>query len=417
MFNFWESQAEQLAQLGRAWLARGASGLCLRADGEVVWRWPQAAEVAQPDVVAEMATAVGPSLELGLCGGGAADGPRLQADAQFLSQAVNLEFELEMMTGELIETQDQLLALYDLTRSTRSHLEVPDTLQSVVAEVARLVKVDSSFAVLQAPPEWPQLVVCHPGCALAEAQMLALFAQAQATGGELLLQGADVAGLLPPGARNLLVVPVQVRGEVLAALGFVNRQLGDFQSPDLKLIRAIAEQAGAQVENALLLHETLMQARLQTEMRMAQEVQLQLLPQKPPRVLGLDLFASSLPALQVGGDFFDFIVEAGRPLIFTVGDVSGKGVSSALLMTMIRTVLRGAGKFDATPTPQSLLDRANRDLYDDFTEVTMFATVFVGQYDAARRCLTYANAGHSPVVFCPAGGAARLLEADGTAVG
>ncbi len=61
--------------------------------------------------------------------------------------------------------------------------------------------------------------------------------------------------------------------------------------------------------------------------------------------------------------------------------------------------------------------RVNTDMYDDFTEVGMLATLFIGEYNRTQKAISYANAGHSPVLFCPAGGPARLLEADGPAMG
>ena len=133
-----------------------------------------------------------------------------------------------------------------------------------------------------------------------------------------------------------------------------------------------------------------------------------------------DIHGVCRPALQVGGDFYDYFVSAktiGRPFTFAVGDVSGKGLSAALLMAMTRTNLRGNALRTADCTPETILARANEDLYDDFTEVGMMATVLVGQYDPASGMLSYANAGHSPVILCPAGGPARLLEADGPAMG
>ena len=121
--------------------------------------------------------------------------------------------------------------------------------------------------------------------------------------------------------------------------------------------------------------------------------------------------------LQVGGDFYDFLHLDGRPFTFTVGDISGKGLPAALLMAMTRTVIRAKVHDAPTPTPEHVVGRSNKELYDDFTEVNMFATVFVGQYQPLNREMLYANAGHSPVIYCPAGGKARLLKADGTAVG
>jgi serine phosphatase RsbU (regulator of sigma subunit) len=157
--------------------------------------------------------------------------------------------------------------------------------------------------------------------------------------------------------------------------------------------------------------------RLKNDMTVAANIQLQLLQQKVPHVQGLDLYARSMPALQVGGDFYNFNVHKLGSLVFAVGDVSGKGLPAAMLMAMTRVVLHGAARFMPIVNPKMLLSRINEDLYDDFTELGMFATTFVGCYDPAIRKLTYANAGHSPVIYCPHGGSAVLLEADGPAVG
>lgn len=157
--------------------------------------------------------------------------------------------------------------------------------------------------------------------------------------------------------------------------------------------------------------------RLKNDMAIAANIQLQLLQQKIPHVQGLDLYARSMPALQVGGDFYNFNIHKLGSLVFSVGDVSGKGLPAAMLMAMTRVVLHGAARFMPTVNPKMLLGRINEDLYDDFTELGMFATTFVGCYDPPRHQLTYANAGHSPVIYCPHGGPAVLLEADGPAIG
>jgi sigma-B regulation protein RsbU (phosphoserine phosphatase) len=190
-----------------------------------------------------------------------------------------------------------------------------------------------------------------------------------------------------------------------------------FSSPDLKMIRAIADQAGVQLENTQLYQESLSRARMQTEMELAQNVQLHLLPQSLPEVNGLDIFAGSLPALQVGGDFYDYVYRPGEPFTFTVGDITGKGMPAALLMTMARTVLRTKTRSLADISPANIVGSSNDDMYEDFTEVSMFATVFVGQYHHRDRTLYYANAGHSPVIYCPVGNMAYMLEADSAPMG
>lgn len=159
-----------------------------------------------------------------------------------------------------------------------------------------------------------------------------------------------------------------------------------------------------------------MQVRLQSEMRLAREVQGRLLPKGVPSLSGLDLAAMSLSALDVGGDFYDFVAQDAF-LAFALGDVAGKGMSAAMLVAMVRTTLRTAGQFMQTVVPSDLMQQANVLLYDDFTEVGRFATLFLGFYETETRCLQYANAGHSPVIFCPANGEAEMLEADGVPLG
>jgi sigma-B regulation protein RsbU (phosphoserine phosphatase) len=181
----------------------------------------------------------------------------------------------------------------------------------------------------------------------------------------------------------------------------------------------------------LLQRERLARARLETEMQLARRVQMNLLPKALPRLPGVDLYAATRPAFHVGGDFFDFVASTPGHTVLLVSDVSGKGMSAALVMTMTRTILRSivrsaARSDDALskrepsgrlPRAAVLLAQVNDELYDDLTELSMFATAFVAVYDHASRRLVYANAGHSPVIFKPAGEAPRLLEADCPPIG
>lgn len=155
---------------------------------------------------------------------------------------------------------------------------------------------------------------------------------------------------------------------------------------------------------------------METEMEVAREIQLSLLPKMPPRLHGLEISADSVPASQVGGDFYDFIHRPGEMLNFVIGDVSGKGMPAALLMSMTRTQIRTESN-SSNSTPEDVLRRTNIDLYADFTELVMFASIFIGQYEPSSHNLWYANAGHSPVIYRPANGKAHLLIADGTPVG
>lgn len=158
-------------------------------------------------------------------------------------------------------------------------------------------------------------------------------------------------------------------------------------------------------------------AKLRVEIELARRVQLSLLPKELPQRPGLEVWAATRSAFDIGGDFYDFMDQPDRPLTLVVGDVSGKGMSAALFMAVTRRVLRTQANFRSAPSPETIVRYANSELYADFTSSVMFATVFVGQYHIAQQSLVYANAGHSPVIYCPAGGKAHVLAAQSTALG
>jgi phosphoserine phosphatase RsbU/P len=157
--------------------------------------------------------------------------------------------------------------------------------------------------------------------------------------------------------------------------------------------------------------------QLQLEMDLARQVQLSLLPKGALAYPGLDLSYFFQPASYVGGDFYDLVIGPDQLLTFFIGDVSGKGMPAAMLMTMTRFILRAEADSPAVPTPEVILQKANAKLLADFIRAGMFVTVFVGQYHPVSKELVFANAGHSAAIFHPVNGRPRLLKADGTALG
>lgn len=411
------SQSSLLDKLVAAWRTNGATALGFSAAGTTLASWPSGATPNGTTLTAPIQTN-GPPLGLMWVTGchDAAAQCRLESDASLLSGMVQQYDDLEMMTGELIDTQDQLLALYDLTRAARSNLRVEETLRSLTAEAARLIKAQGAvislssrlgYALVQYPPQFHDEALLGDFCQ-----------KIQLHGGEVLINSDDPQQPPLASLHAVLFVPIRIRGAIIAGtLGLLEKIDSRFDAPDLKLARAIAEQVGALIEQALLYQESLDQTRLQTEMDLARNVQQNLLPQNTPQIAGIDVYARARPARQVGGDFYDFIIAPGRPFIFVVGDVTGKGISAALLMAMTRTSIRSKASYMLRPTPEAVMSRSNEDLYDDFSLVGMFATVFIGQYEPSSRQITFTSAGHSPVVYCPQGGAAQLIEPDGTPMG
>lgn len=409
------AQHEQLEKLARAWLASGASHFeFINEHGIVLFAWPPPPhDTAIPDGFTADVHAFGRVIGMLHVAGLDTDrqtayADRLRGDATMLARLLQLEGELESMTVELIDAQDQILALYQLGRSVRENLTIEETLQTLATEAAQLVKVDVAGLVMS-----PAVQVQHPHAALDDALIDLLFQRVLSEQREILLNDPQY---LPSGIDNALLIPIWIRDMAQAALALINKP-GGFTSPDMKLARAIAEEASAHVEKVLLYQATLAQARLKTELDLAANIQARLLPQQVPHVPGIQLFAVSIPAKQVGGDFYDFVYQPDHLLTVVVGDVAGKGFSSALLMAMTRTVMRSRAK--STPPPESgpVVSLSNDDLYEDYTGVSVFTTAFVGRYDPHQRTLSYANAGHSPVIYVPAGQTPRFLAAEDMPMG
>ena len=191
-----------------------------------------------------------------------------------------------------------------------------------------------------------------------------------------------------------------------------------------------------------LIEEQKQKQRLEGELAIAQEVQAQLFPRQVTELESLEVHGFCRPARTVSGDYYDFLTASSHKLILAVGDISGKGISAALLMATIHSAVRaysveslpqmrepvavgavaGAGRVMAAwpegieISPGALLGLLNHQLYES-TPPEKYATLFLGIYDGRSHQLTYSNGGHLPPILIGENGAIRRLEAGGTVVG
>ncbi|MEO6950212.1 MAG: SpoIIE family protein phosphatase [Polyangia bacterium] len=166
-----------------------------------------------------------------------------------------------------------------------------------------------------------------------------------------------------------------------------------FTQADLDLLSTFAAQAAMALQNAKLHQETLKQQRLQQDLALAEEIQKSFLPQHLPDVPGIEFVAHYRPAYSVGGDFYDVFWLDDRRIGVFLGDVSGKGVSAALLMARISSDLRVAAM--AERDPASALRRVNR-LVLERNQHDIFVTGIYLTFDTLTREVVIANAGHIP---------------------
>jgi phosphoserine phosphatase RsbU/P len=216
-----------------------------------------------------------------------------------------------------------------------------------------------------------------------------------------------------------LLVPLPGRNRLagVIALG-PKRSEEPYTKTDRQLLQTIASQTGLALENAELLEslttEIAQRERVSRDLEIAREVQERLFPQSYPKVDGVDLAGYCRPAHAVGGDYYDFFVLSDGHLALALGDISGKGISAALLMASLRASLRSIASLQQSDVA-TLIRRVNNLVYESST-ANRYATFFYAEYDPAARLLTFVNAGHNPP-YILRGTQAIPLEATGTVVG
>jgi phosphoserine phosphatase RsbU/P len=224
------------------------------------------------------------------------------------------------------------------------------------------------------------------------------------------------------GTELLLPLPGRNRLMGVMALG-PKRSEAAYSKSDLHLLQVLATQTGMALEVSELAHslanEAAQRERVNREIEIAREVQERLFPQEMPLLPGASVAGHCRPAQGVGGDYYDvFPLQDGR-LGLAIGDVSGKGISAALLMASLRASLRGV-TLDNPRDFAKLMDKVNRLVYEASAD-NRYATFFFGALNPVTRVLDCVNAGHNaPLVLRqkPGGGSEILrVEADGPVVG
>ena len=146
-------------------------------------------------------------------------------------------------------------------------------------------------------------------------------------------------------------------------------------------------------------------ARKEAELDLAREVQQGLFPREFPRNGGLEFSGTCIPAWGVSGDYYDVMRLNNGRLFFTLGDISGKGISAAMLMSNLQAVCRTLAK--AAWSPAEICSQLNHHLHE-VTGGEKFATFVYAEWDGAKRCLSYINAGHNPPLVLGSAESARL---------
>ncbi|MCS6884125.1 MAG: SpoIIE family protein phosphatase [Acidobacteriota bacterium] len=225
----------------------------------------------------------------------------------------------------------------------------------------------------------------------------------------------DRQSIMLSNIRSIMAVPLAVESEIIGMIYVDNPYAtGRFTEDELRVLTALASVAAIKIENARLMEERIERKRIEEELKVAGEIQSRLHPLSPPRVPGYDMVGVSFPCREVGGDYYDFIKRKNGRIIFAIGDVSGKGIGAALLMSSLHAALRAQAQTGLGPA--EILTEVNNYIFESSPE-NKFLTLFCAELDPATGALIYSNAGHNAPVLVSKDGKTLRLTTGGLPIG
>jgi phosphoserine phosphatase RsbU/P len=218
-----------------------------------------------------------------------------------------------------------------------------------------------------------------------------------------------------PGQRSMLAVPLIYEERVIGVIALESNRTNAFNEYQGRLVENLANHLSIAINNARLYADHVERERsLEREILMARDVQRAMIPESPPHIKGFEIAARLEPALNLSGDFYDYIPFSGKRLGLMVGDVAGKGIRAAMGMAAARSILRSVARRGGGPT--RVLRDANMRLHRDLGSQLLLTLVY-GILDAETKTFQYCNAGHNAPLHVRASGKWRALKTGGLLLG
>ncbi|MFH1680167.1 MAG: GAF domain-containing SpoIIE family protein phosphatase [Candidatus Eisenbacteria bacterium] len=349
-----------------------------------------------------------------------------RAVALFAEAVLEGEYQLRSLAAEIVDKYEEVNLLYDLGGELALCFDEKEIAEALLRRLGSLLRAGSAAVLMRRNGVFE--VVAEErrsgrGRSRGEGTLLpaldgALLEKMMRRRAPVLAAGSSSSGEdgRGPGARDpeesVAAAPILrpaggAQGEAIGAIVLAGAEgRGPFTAGDLKILNTVAGQAAIAIENASLLRERQEAERIKRDLDLAREIRSALLPREAPRLSGAELFGRSEAAENIGGDTYGYIPDGRGGAMILVGDVGGHDLGSALLMSSARaTLLASAAE---TKNPGRILAKTNRLLHPDLSSANLLLSLLVGRYDARRRRLHVANAGHHPPLL--AGAESRRVE-------
>ncbi len=260
----------------------------------------------------------------------------------------------------------------------------------------------------------------NPNCTIEKSNLIAVFNEKALVSNTPVIEQQDFIRVFPDKADRLIeegvysIIPMIVKSKVVGALLFGLKYSGSkFGGKDLELLNAAANQIAISLENARLYQSESEKIKIERDLDLARKIQQGLLPKCVPNLNGLDICGEMIPAMQVGGDYYDLIQLSDTKLFVAVGDVSGKGLSASLYMTKLQTMVQIATKISTSP--KEILIEINKRLYESI-ERSWFITMTLALFDTENKTVRFCRAGHMPLLTAN-NGTVESIKTEGIGLG
>ncbi|MFC1554369.1 SpoIIE family protein phosphatase [candidate division KSB1 bacterium] len=212
-----------------------------------------------------------------------------------------------------------------------------------------------------------------------------------------------------------LLIPMISQGETKGVI-CLGEKIGkrDYNESEIEFLETLGNQTLVSIENAELIKQMLEKNRIEEELALAREIQSGLLPQKVPKVSGIQLEAVNISSRFVGGDYYDMIELKDASQGIAIADVSGKGVGASLLMANLQATFRALS--EVILDPALLVEKINNIIYEN-TSSDKFITLFYARFHREKLRLEYCNAGHNYPIVLSREGKIELLKEGGLIIG
>lgn len=207
--------------------------------------------------------------------------------------------------------------------------------------------------------------------------------------------------------KSEMLAPIISNERVIGVFDLESDQLNAYNQDDLELLQLLSSQVAIIIEKVQLHEQMIEKKRIEAQLEVARQVQLELLPDHDPQISGFDVSAYLFPTEEVSGDYYDWVRIFDDQVGMIVADAVGKGIPAALLMSFLRASLRSAVQVGYAP--HIAMSKVNNLLWDSVEE-HQFITAIYGILDETNRTFVFSNAGHNPPLLIKPDGEYRYVE-------